>query len=245
MQLAADLAAAGLERLLDRRPDGHRPLHRAALAAARLAQPAERLTLCPGESPSPNGTATSSAATSETVTWSIIRRTGGHSGSRCDRAYPEIIDEALVAMATTFPPRQPTRRPVRSAASDVLSISHHGVGSAFPQHGPGPKHRRPIELLDWQEELTRANPRALIRGLIHSDGCRVINRFRTRLPSGTVREYAYPRYFFSNLSADIRAIFRRHCALLGIRVTQSNHRNLTVAHRDSVAILDTFVGPKA
>ena len=163
----------------------------------------------------------------------------------CDRAYPAIIGEALVAMATTFPPRQPTRRPVRSAASDVLSISHHGVGSAFPQHGPGPKHRRPIELLDWQEELTRANPRALIRGLIHSDGCRVINRFRTRLPSGTVREYAYPRYFFSNLSADIRAIFRRHCALLGIRVTQSNHRNLTVAHRDSVAILDTFVGPKA
>ncbi|MGZ5172505.1 MAG: hypothetical protein ACXWCY_34300, partial [Burkholderiales bacterium] len=114
-----------------------------------------------------------------------------------------------------------------------------------PQHGPGPKHRRSIELLDWQEELTTANPRALIRGLIHSDGCRVINRFRARLPSGKVREYAYPRYFFSNLSADIRAIFSRYCALLGIRVTQSNHRNLTVSHRHSVAILDTFVGPKA
>ena len=163
----------------------------------------------------------------------------------CDRAYPEIIGEALAAMATTFPPRQPTRRPVSSAASDVLSISHPGVGSAFPQHGAGPKHCRTIELVSWQHGLTAANPRALIRGLIHSDGCRVINRFRTRLPSGKLREYAYPRYFFSNLSADIRSIFREHCALLGIRVTQSNHRNLTVSHRDSVALLDTFVGPKA
>jgi hypothetical protein len=163
----------------------------------------------------------------------------------CGRAYPEIIGEALVARAATFRPRQPTRRALPSAASDVLSISHPGVGSAFPQHGPGLKHDRTIELVGWQERLTTANPQALIRGLIHSDGCRVINRFRTRLPSGNVREYAYPRYFFTNLFADIRAIFHRHCAILGIRVTQSNHRNLTVSHRDSVAILDAFVGPKA
>jgi hypothetical protein len=92
--------------------------------------------------------------------------------------------------------------------------------------------------------LTRAEPGALIRGLIHSDGCRVVNRFRTKLPSGRVAEYAYVRYFFSNLSSDIRRIFADHCQLLGIRVTQSNHRNLAVSHRHSVAILDSFVGPK-
>jgi hypothetical protein len=51
-------------------------------------------------------------------------------------------------------------------------------------------------------------------------------------------------YFFSNLSADIRRIFIEHCELLGIRVTQSNDRNLTVSHRDSVAFLDQLVGPK-
>ena len=99
-------------------------------------------------------------------------------------------------------------------------------------------------LEDWQLELTRAHAGALIRGLIHSDGCRVINRFRTKLPSARVAEYSYIRYFFSNLSADIRAIFNEHCDLLGIRVTQSNHRNLTVSHRDSVAILEQLVGPK-
>jgi hypothetical protein len=59
-----------------------------------------------------------------------------------------------------------------------------------------------------------------------------------------VAEYAYVRYFFSNLSADIRRIFIEHCELLKIRVTQSNHRNLTVSHRDSVAILERLVGPK-
>ena len=74
------------------------------------------------------------------------------------------------------------------------------------------------------------------------DGCRVINRFRTKLPSGRIAKYSYVRYFFSNLSADIRRIFIEHCELLGIRVTQSNHRNLTVSHRRSVAILEQLVG---
>lgn len=64
------------------------------------------------------------------------------------------------------------------------------------------------------------------------------------LPSGRTAEYSYVRYFFSNLSEDIRRIFIEHCELLGIRVTQSNHRNLSVSHRNSVAILEELVGPK-
>jgi hypothetical protein len=87
-------------------------------------------------------------------------------------------------------------------------------------------------------------PDHLIRGLIHSDGCRTENRFKTKLPNGRVAEYSYIRYFFTNLSADIRQIFIDHCGLLGIRVTQSNPRNLSVSHRDSVAILERIVGPK-
>jgi hypothetical protein len=65
------------------------------------------------------------------------------------------------------------------------------------------------------------------------------------LPSGRVAEYRYVRYFFSNLSADIRQIFSAHCALLGIRVTQSNTRNLSISRRDSVAVLEQIVGPKS
>ncbi len=125
-----------------------------------------------------------------------------------------------------------------------MSICHPAIGRAFPQHGPGRKHLRKIELVDWQLKLTHAHPGALIRGLIHSDGCRVINRFKTKLPSGRVAEYSYIRYFFSNHSEGIRRIFTEHCELLGIRVTQSNHRNLTVSHRRSVPILEELVGPK-
>jgi hypothetical protein len=126
----------------------------------------------------------------------------------------------------------------------VLRVSHPGVGQAFPQHGPGPKHLRPIVLRDWQLEITQREPEALVRGLIHSDGCRVVNRFSTTLPSGRRATYEYVRYFFSNLSSDIRRIFVDHCQLLGVRVTRSNARNLSIAHRDSVAILERIVGPK-
>ena len=99
---------------------------------------------------------------------------------------------------------------------------------------------RRIALVDWQRALTSRYARPLIRGLIHSDGSRVINRFQTRLPSGRLADYSYVRYFFTNYSAD-RQIF---CDLLGIRWTQSSFKNISVAHRESVAILDSFVGPK-
>lgn len=163
----------------------------------------------------------------------------------CDRQYPGIIDEIRHAMERTFPGRHSTRIQASTGASDVVGLCHPAVGQAFPQHGPGRKHLRPIVLAEWQRELTHAHPGALIRGLIHSDGCRVINRFRTKLPSGRLAEYSYVRYFFSNHSEDIREIFKEHCELLGIRVTQSNHRNLTVSHRHSVAVLEELVGPKS
>ncbi len=67
---------------------------------------------------------------------------------------------------------------------------------------------------------------------------------RTQLPSGRDAVYHCTRYFFSNLSKDIRAIFREHCELLGVRVTQPNVRNLAISHRPSVELLDRLVGPK-
>jgi transposase len=75
----------------------------------------------------------------------------------------------------------------------------------------------------------------------------------TGVPRGTVRRWrhrAEPPLStlrggrVSSRSADIRGIFTEHCELLGIRVTQSNHRNLSVSHRESVAILEALIGPK-
>lgn len=125
-----------------------------------------------------------------------------------------------------------------------MLASHPIWPYAFPQHGPGRKHARRIELAGWQRNLTHRHAQALLRGLIHSDGSRVINRFKTPLPSGRIGRYAYVRYFFTNYSADIRRIFCEHCDLLGIHWTQSSFKNISVAHRNSVAILDSFIGPK-
>ena len=97
----------------------------------------------------------------------------------------------------------------------------------------------------WQERIVEAHPWQFLRGLLHSDGCRTINRFKTKLPSGRVAEYEYPRWFFSNLSADIRGLFCVTCEQLGLRWTQSNHRNISISHRRSVALLEEHVGPKA
>ncbi len=53
----------------------------------------------------------------------------------------------------------------------------------FPQDGPGKKHERPIALEPWQQEIVDAHPWEFIRGLIHSDGCRITN-WTTRLVAG-------------------------------------------------------------
>jgi hypothetical protein len=161
-----------------------------------------------------------------------------------DVRYPAIIEEASAAMSRVLPGITVRSYVVRGSGCGVLQASHPVWPYAFPQHGTGKKHERSIELVGWQLELTRRHPRELIRGLIQSDGCRAINRFSVDLPVGGRRQYEYVRYFFSNLSADIRGIFVGHCALLGIRCTQSNHRNISVSHRDSVALLESFVGPK-
>jgi hypothetical protein len=160
-----------------------------------------------------------------------------------DATYPGIIDEAGAAIRATVPGIN-VRHHRRKGNLVVVVASSHRWPDAFPQHGAGRKHLRRIELEPWQRELTNAHPRALLRGLIHSDGCRTFNRFKTRLPSGRVASYGYPRYFFSNLSEDIRRIFCEHCELLGIRWTQSNSRNISVSHRKSVALMDEFIGAK-
>jgi Homeodomain-like domain len=161
-----------------------------------------------------------------------------------DACYPGIVRECLSAMAAVAPLRV-TALLRQEGSVVILASCGRDWANLFPQHGPGKKHERKIELVDWQLHITHAWTREFIRGLIHSDGSRCINRFSVKLPSGRVGHYEYPRYFFTNYSEDIRRIFCEHCELLGIRWTQSNPRNISISHRDSVALLDEFVGPKS
>lgn len=163
----------------------------------------------------------------------------------CDAAYPGIIEDCWTAMTLTLLPGRVSCNPHRVDRSVRVVGSSPRWPDAFPQHGPGRKHNRKIELMSWQREIVDRFPREFLRGLLHSDGCRTINRFKTRLPSGRVAEYAYPRWFFSNRSADIRGLFCEYCERLGVRWTQSNPRNISVSHRRSVALLDSFVPAKS
>ena len=106
----------------------------------------------------------------------------------------------------------------------------------FPQHGPGKKHERPILLTEWQLDLIRRWPDQLLRGLIHSDGCRFINTGRGN--------WSWPRYHFSQASDDIRDIFCNACDLMGLHWTRAGKRNIYVSRKADVAKLDQFIGPK-
>ena len=161
-----------------------------------------------------------------------------------DAGHPCVIDEVVAAVGAVLPSARVGVH--RRDDTRCVSVYSHALAwlDLFPQHGRGPKHLRPIVLHAWQERVVDEHPWLFLRGLIHSDGCRTVNRFSVTLPSGRVAQYAYPRYFFSNLSNDILALFAATCDALGLRWTRSSHRNLSVAHRASVARMDEFIGPK-
>ncbi len=109
----------------------------------------------------------------------------------------------------------------------------------FPQHGPGRKHQRTIELLPWQRAIVEQAPGPFLRGLIHTDGWRGVNRVHVK-----GNDYEYPRYQFSNRSDDIRKLFTDACDLMGVRWRPWTRYHVSVAQRASVALLDSVIGPK-
>jgi hypothetical protein len=130
----------------------------------------------------------------------------------------------------------------RDGCAEVLSHSKHWP-CLFPQHGPGRKHERTIELEPWQEQIVARYPGDFARGLFHSDGCRLTNRVRRPVKGGD-RWYEYPRYLFVNRSADIHRLCGEALDRLGVQWRFSKPTTISVARREAVARLDEFVGPK-
>jgi hypothetical protein len=156
-----------------------------------------------------------------------------------DRRYQQVVREALEALSSVIPDSRPNVYRRRHEQTDEVYSYSKAWPCLFPQHGSGKKHLRTIRLSPWQEALVRREPRRLLRGLIHSDGCRSINTIRH--PKKT---YRYPRYEFTNRSGDIREIFTRGCDLLGIPWRVMNFKTISVARKEAVALMDEFIGPK-
>jgi hypothetical protein len=81
---------------------------------------------------------------------------------------------------------------------------------------------------------------ALIRGLIHSDGCRTTNRVVVR---GVA--YGYPRYFFNNESRDILTIMSDALDLVGVEWRYNRLNSISIARHTAVELVDQHVGPKS
>jgi hypothetical protein len=157
-----------------------------------------------------------------------------------DAKYPEIIDRCKSAIADVA--IHTAGEAPRVGWVEIYSNWKHWI-CLFPQHSAGPKHKRSIGLEPWQVQLVLRHPRPFVAGLIHSDGCRAMNKV-THLRNDELKRYAYPRYFFSNRSAEIRELFMWACGLIGVQSRQNNAWNISVARRASVEILDSFIGPK-
>ncbi|MFE0593538.1 transcriptional regulator [Micromonospora echinospora] len=155
----------------------------------------------------------------------------------CSDAYPGLVASCEQAMLAVLAAR--VQRIPKQGCVSVESSGKHWT-CLLPQHGPGRKHERPIVLADWQRDIVAAHPGDFVRGLFHSDGCRVANRVTV---GG--REYVYPRYLFANESADIMGLCRWALDLLGVAWRMNRRNSLSVARRQSVALLDGYVGPKS
>jgi hypothetical protein len=156
-----------------------------------------------------------------------------------DAVYPGIVGHVSNAIEAIVG-RRPACRERRGYRCVEVGSTWRPWICLFPQHGPGRKHHRAIRLADWQQEIVDAAPKPFLRGLIHTDGWRGFNRVHVK-----GRDYAYPRYQFSNRSDDIRQLFTDTCDKLGVEWRPWTRYHISVARWESVALLDSFIGPKA
>jgi len=152
-----------------------------------------------------------------------------------DAKYPGIIERSREAIDVLMPGQRAGIYRRFDQCAEVYLYSKHWP-CLLPQHGPGRKHLRPIRLEPWQEMLVKEATEEFVRGLIDSDGCRVVANDRG------VRSV---RYHFSNRSDDIRGLLCAALNELGIPWTQPRWFEVAVYRKAAVARLDEFVGPKA
>jgi hypothetical protein len=155
-----------------------------------------------------------------------------------DSAYPGIVRECLSAVEAIAPGKAYVLRRRHDRAVEVSKYWKHWT-CLIPQHGPGPKHTRSIVLTGWQWRIVAAHVEPFLRGLIHSDGTRIVATERKRR---YVRRA--PRYAFKNRSEDILQLFGAACGVAGVHFTRASPTQIAVYRKDSVAILDRFIGPK-
>lgn len=158
-----------------------------------------------------------------------------------DAQYVGLNSHIAVLMTRVKPGCRPHTRHTNGAI--VITVGWKHWPCLFPQHGPGRKHERTLALEPWQRVIVESHPADFLRGLFHSDGCRV-NNWTTRVVAGERKRYDYPRWQFTNNSADLRRWCCEALELAGVPWRQSNWKTISVSTRAGVARLDELIGPK-
>ena len=148
-----------------------------------------------------------------------------------DSRQTEIIDSCVAAMSAIHPRRRAAVRWRKNSNCAVVSSCAWQWLLLFPQHGPGRKHLRRIELAPRQTEIVEEHCLDLLRGLIESDGSRFAR---------WVKGKNYPAYSFENESDDILGIFRAAADRAGIHYTLSKRTTISIARRADVERLDSI-----
>lgn len=157
-----------------------------------------------------------------------------------DTKYPGIIERSTSLMRCAFTNNRVGSHQQDGGSCTVVWVYSSHLACLFPQHGPGAKHLRPIELEDWQTQLVAQAPWSLLRGLIWSDGCSFVNR---------TGPYEYPSYAFSNCSEGISRLFVDTCRSVGLKPRDNyspgrRQWHVRINRRECVALLDEKVGRK-
>jgi len=85
-----------------------------------------------------------------------------------DDAWPQVQEAVALALRRLLPESQVALQ--RRQGCHGVTVHHHHLPCLFPQHGPGPKHRRVIALEPWQQAIVDAHPWDFLRGVIYTDG---------------------------------------------------------------------------
>jgi hypothetical protein len=152
-----------------------------------------------------------------------------------DAKYPGIIQRCAAGLETIRPEKRAWCGRRRDGNCVEVSMYWNHWPCLIPQHGPGRKHLRRIALAPWQQVIVDREPRWFVRGLIESDGCRVV---------ANDRGVESIRYHFSNRSEDIKGLFCDTLDALGVQWTRPCSKQVAIYRRGSVEVLEGFIGPK-
>lgn len=151
-----------------------------------------------------------------------------------DSKHREVVHESSALLKRCFPHNAVGTAYGHEGRMTILSVHSAHLGCVFPQHGPGLKHRRPIVLESWQDDLIARAPWHLLKGLIRSDGCSFVNR---------TGPYEYLAYQLDNHSSDILDLFCATCDMVDLEYRRYE-RYVRINRRASVARLKARIGVK-